>query len=136
MSLLTKPKVVIDTNVFISGAVFGGNPGRILKLIEDDKIQVVVSPPIELEILIKMAKFSVSKEVVSSLKALLEQRAILVVPVKKVTVCRDPKDNMFLEASLESGADILITGDKDLLEMKEFKGTKILTPAEFLQKSK
>lgn len=134
MHLSTKLKVVIDTNVFISGVVFGGNPGQILKLFEGDKIQVVVSPPTELEILVKMTKFSLSREVISNLKSLLEQKAIKVVPVKKVTICRDPKDNKFLEACWEVQANALITGDKDLLTMKKFKGAKILTPAEFLQK--
>lgn len=132
MSLLTKPNVVVDTNIFISGIVFGGNPGKLLKLFENDTITVVISPPIELEMLVKIATFSVSKETISSLRSLLEQRAMMVVPVKGVTICRDPKDNMLLEAAVAARADYLVSGDNDLLTLGSFGQTLIVTPKEFL----
>lgn len=132
MSLLKKPKVVVDTNIFISGIVFGGNPGKLLKLFEDDTITVVISPPIELEILVKIATFSVSKETISNLRSLLEQRAMKVVPVKNVTICRDPKDNMLLEVASAACADYLVSGDKDPFSLGSFGQTLIVTPKEFL----
>lgn len=61
-------------------------------------------------------------------------KAKIVNPVQKFHICRDPCDNMLLECCLASGADFLITGDKDLLEMENlpFK-VKILTPKKFLE---
>jgi putative PIN family toxin of toxin-antitoxin system len=49
-------------------------------------------------------------------------------------VCRDPKDNKFLELAVEAGAACLITGDKDLLILNPFQNTPILTASEFLEK--
>jgi len=46
---------------------------------------------------------------------------------------RDPSDNKFLEAALEAKADFIITGDHHLLELREFRGVKILSPSEFLK---
>jgi putative PIN family toxin of toxin-antitoxin system len=62
-------------------------------------------------------------------------RVKIVHPVKKISICRDAKDNMILECCLAGGVDFLITGDKDLLNILElpFK-LKILTPSEFVKK--
>ena len=62
-------------------------------------------------------------------------RVKIVRPVKKLSVCRDIKDNMILECCLAGGVDFLITGDKDLLDILElpFK-LRILTPSEFIKK--
>jgi putative PIN family toxin of toxin-antitoxin system len=51
-----------------------------------------------------------------------------------ISVCRDPKDNKFLELAIEAGAACIITGDKDLLVLNPFRNILILTPAEFLEK--
>lgn len=133
MRLLTRPKVVLDTNIFISGVLFGGNPGKLLTLFADDTIDVIIPPAIELEILVKMTKFSVSPEALSDLGYLLKQRAVRIVPVKKVAICRDPKDNMLLEAASAARADYLVSGDKDLLTLGSFGQTHIVTPREFLR---
>ena len=49
-------------------------------------------------------------------------------------LCRDPKDNMFLDCAVAGGAKYLVSGDKDLLMLKGVAGVKILSPAEFLKK--
>jgi putative PIN family toxin of toxin-antitoxin system len=62
-------------------------------------------------------------------------KAVVVSPKKELFVCRDPKDNFILECCLEASADILVTGDKDLLEIENlpFK-LKIYTPGMYLKK--
>ena len=55
------------------------------------------------------------------------------IPGKKVNLCRDPQDNFLLELALESRADFLVSGDKLVLELKQYKSTKIITPKEFLR---
>jgi len=58
----------------------------------------------------------------------------MVYPLRKINLCRDEKDNMVLECCLEAGANFLITGDKDLLEMDEpGLDFKILKPKKFLE---
>jgi predicted nucleic acid-binding protein len=58
----------------------------------------------------------------------------IIVPVEKVSVAIDPDDNKVLEAALEANADFIVSGDKHLLNLKEFKGVRILTAKEFLDK--
>ncbi len=132
MTSSTKFKAAVDTNIFISASLFGGNPEKIIKLIKTQQINLIISPTIELEIFRKLAQLNAPVEEIQKLKRLFADSALPVVPKKKVELCRDPKDNMFLEAALEAKADFLITGDKDLLTLKTFKSTKILTPKEFL----
>jgi putative PIN family toxin of toxin-antitoxin system len=61
------------------------------------------------------------------------QPIVEIVPVIQVVrVCRDPRDDMFLEAAVNGRADVLITGDKDLLALRPYSGIEILTPAEYL----
>ena len=54
--------------------------------------------------------------------------------IRTVKQCRDPKDDKFLELALSGHADILITGDDDLLDMEVFYSTKIITPKEFIER--
>jgi len=62
-------------------------------------------------------------------------RVKIVRPVKKLTICRDVKDDMILECCLAGGVDFLITGDKDLLDILDLPfNLRILTPSEFIKK--
>ncbi len=61
-------------------------------------------------------------------------RAILVNPQKELSFCRDPEDNMLLECCLESRANFLVTGDKDLLDLRDLPfDLRVLTPRQFLE---
>lgn len=127
-----KYRVVIDTNVFVSGVLFGGNCEKVLSLFLEKKFDLLISPEIASEIIRKIELFGADLRVIDDLKYIIGEGSIKVVPKNKVNVCRDPKDNIFLELSLGGRADYLVTGDKDLLEIKEFKGTKIVKPKEFI----
>lgn len=94
---------------------------------------MLISPEVAFEIIRKLELFGAEAKDIDDLKYIFNEGAIKVIPKEKVNVCRDPKDNMFLELSLSGNADYLVTGDKDLLEIKEFKGTKIIKPKEFLE---
>jgi predicted nucleic acid-binding protein len=52
-----------------------------------------------------------------------------------VRACRDPKDNMILELAVNGGADLIVTGDQDLLSLRRFQEIPILSPAEYLEGS-
>lgn len=133
MTLLTKYKVVLDTNIFISGLLYGGNCERILRLFKDEHIELLISPQTHAEVLRKLPNFRLGEDYIDRQNTQIQTKATKVTPQIKVDVCRDPKDNMFLELTQEGKADYLITGDKDLLTLKSFKGTLIVTPKEFLK---
>jgi putative PIN family toxin of toxin-antitoxin system len=62
----------------------------------------------------------------------IEDMSEIVLPEEKVRdVCRDSEDHIILECAVQSHADFIVTGDKDLLVLKEFLGTRIVAPADF-----
>jgi uncharacterized protein len=137
-----KNKIVIDTSVLISAFAFGGIPQKaVTKALKETLI--VVSPPLLNEYryvpLELFKKNKINNEQFKSLisgTAAFVSKAVVINPKKKLFICRDPKDNLVLECCLEADADILITGDKDLLEIKNlpFK-LKIYNPSAYLKKS-
>lgn len=62
----------------------------------------------------------------------IEMEALFIEPELRISVCRDPKDNKFLELAVAANADCIVTGDKDLLVLNPFRGIKIISPADFL----
>ncbi len=133
MKSLIKHKVVIDTNVFVSGILWGGNPEKVLRLVKESKIELVTSPETEFELLSKLKKFKVSNSLIENLISILEFKTIRFLPQKKLNITRDKKDNIFLELAWEAKADFIITGDRDLLVLKKFKKTLIIKPKQFLE---
>jgi len=129
----TKLRVVIDTNVFISGLIWGGNPKKVLEAWLFQKFDLLISPDLCFEIIDVYQRFNNPKEEVNKLIFYLETKTIKIIPKNKVNVCRDEKDNQILALCLAGNADFLITGDKDLLALKEFKKTKIVKTKEFLK---
>lgn len=126
-------KVILDTNVILSGILFGGNPEKIIKLVVKRKIILCISPALYAEVIEKLEfKFSLFPESIQKANRILDTFGKKYVPRKKVTILKDKKDNFLLELAEESKADYLISGDKTVLELEEFKGTKILSPKEFL----
>ena len=130
------PKIVIDTNVWVSAVFWGGKPRKVIEAWVDDKFRLVVTPAIRRELYQTVAKkakvLKIFPEYASEWLEVIDEKSILVRPKEKVEICRDSKDNMLLEAAVAGGADYLVTGDDDLLVLKTFEGTKIVTPAKFL----
>lgn len=133
MTWWKRPKAVIDTNVFISGVLFSGNPAKILRLFKAEKIELLLSPELEAEILRKINAFTADKDLTADLRYVLEEKSIKIIPIKSVKVCRDPKDNMILSLAKEGKADVIVTGDKDLLILRRFGSVTILAPRQFLE---
>jgi len=132
MPSLTKLRVVIDTNVFISGLEWGGQPTKVINLWLEDKFLLLISPYLAHEIISVYERFANPEAEVKQLQYYLESKALHVLPAKTVAVCRDSKDNQILDLCLAGRANYLVTGDKDLLALKEFHLTKICLPKQFL----
>lgn len=127
-------KVVLDTNVLVSAIAIGGKPQRIVKMLLKEEIKGVTSAVLlsELqEVLNKKFPLRESdfKLTVSNIEELFEK----VHPKKTLRVVRDDDDNRVLEAAVEGKCDYIVTGDRDLLDLKKYKKIKIVKPAEFLK---
>ena len=128
------PRVVIDTNVLISGFYWSGIPKRIINLWLKGKFKLYVSPGTAAELISLLIRFGVPQTKIRNIKKILIAHSVRIIPKQKVTLCRDPKDNQFLELCLAASADYLVTGDKDLLVLKKFHQTQIFSPKQFLGK--
>lgn len=133
-------KIVLDTNVVISGFLIpGGPPGKIVDLWAENKLTVVVSQALieeYFDVLLR-PKFKRAGTIIERqdlLMGLLEmENSIFVYPGIRLDVIReDPEDNRVLECAVEGKVQYIISGDEHLLALKEFQGIVIVSPAEFI----
>ena len=126
-------KAVFDTNVLVAAFVTEGVCAKLLGRARRKQLDLVISLFILKEFEnVFLKKFSASKEQIRAAAKLISEVAQVVIPTRKVTgVCRDPEDDPILSCALSAKADYLVTGDFDLLELKEFHGIRILTPGAF-----
>jgi putative PIN family toxin of toxin-antitoxin system len=133
-------RVVLDANVLVSGLISAkGSPAKMLDLWREEMFDVVVSPPIlrELERVLHYPRlqqcYDLPGEKIQGFLDRLSRLAIEVDPSEEVTLIEsDPADNRYLECALAGGARFVVSGDTHLLEVGEFRGIQILTPAGFL----
>lgn len=133
MKALTK--VVLDTNILISAIVFGGKPREVLKAAIRGQIQLVLTEDIieEMRRVLEGKKFQSPAETRDLIIHELESLAEIVKPKEKTTfIKKDPEDNRVLECAQGAQADYIVSGDKHLLEIEDFKEIKIVTPEKFL----
>ncbi|MDH4137101.1 MAG: putative toxin-antitoxin system toxin component, PIN family [Anaerolineae bacterium] len=128
-------RAVIDTTVWISGIFWHGIPHQILEIWKAGDFDIIVSQSILAEIGRKLnekaTEFEMEAEVVNEWLDLIIGEAILVQPQEKIRACRDPDDDLFLEAAVEGRADFIVSGDKDLTDMGEFRKIKLVKPRQF-----
>jgi len=131
--------VVFDTNVWISALQFAkhnGTPTRALERAISEDI-IATCSEIEKEILrVLTEKFLWEPSRADAALEATLARAVRVQLRGTVKECRDPNDDMFLECAALANADVLIAGDKDLLVLGSYKGTRILTPAEYVSSAR
>jgi uncharacterized protein len=127
-------RVVLDTNVYLSGIIFGGNSRHILDLVLAKDLELVASPAILLEITQKLQKkFKWSKDQILLVVKSLGKVARMVNPEKRLNAIKaDKSDNRIIEAAVGGKARFIVTGDKHLLQLKKYQKIQIVTPAQFL----
>jgi putative PIN family toxin of toxin-antitoxin system len=130
-------KVVLDTNVFISGILFRGPPYQALEAWCDGAIQLVVSEKI-LEEYLRVGEI-LSKQFpkirLNPIFELLTIEAEIVAGIKlPKPVCIDPEDDKFLECAIVGKADVLVSGDKHLLNVSGYCGIEVVTPRKFIDR--
>ena len=128
--------VVIDTNVWISALQFAKHRGTPTLALERAMSEDVIATcnEIDAEIMrILTKKFSWGPDQATSALQAILARGVRVKIRGMVKVCRDPHDDMFLECATLAKADLLVAGDKDLLSLGVYEGTRIVTPSEYLR---
>jgi uncharacterized protein len=131
-------RITVDTNTLISGTIWRGKPGAIVRLIAGETVRLVTSESLldELysvltrpEFLARLASQGLTPDTVL---ASLRKSAEVATPEMVPPTSRDPDDDAVLAVALAAKVDVIVSGDLDLRVLKDFHGIPILNAAEFL----
>jgi putative PIN family toxin of toxin-antitoxin system len=128
-------KVILDTNVFVSGVFFSGPPYRILEAWRDGKIQLGMSQEILDEyrrVGESLAEQFPNVELQPMLELITINAELFSVQNLPEPVCKDPDDDKFLACALASKCKVIISGDKNLLKVSGFHGIRVIRPRDFV----
>ena len=127
-------RVVLDTNIYISAlAIPGKQSEKVLKLALENTYTLIISPSILAELAnVLHRKFQWTKGPIQRACKLLAEISIVVNPQQKLSILQDEPDNRILECAIEGQAIFVVTGDRKMLELKNFQGIQIITLHDFL----
>jgi putative PIN family toxin of toxin-antitoxin system len=129
------PRLVLDTNVVVSAIAFPASvPKRALLRAQAAITLVSQATLFELIHAFERAKWDryIDRQLRSRLLAEFMTGCETVSVITSIRACRDPKDDKFLELAIDGRADLILSGDQDLLVLHPFRGIAILTPAQYL----
>lgn len=129
-------KVVLDTNVFLSGVFFGGLPYAILRAWRNRKLSLVYSPDILDEYRRtgeKLARQFEGVDLDPFLALVVTEGKLFVSPALLEAVCDDPEDDKFFACAIASKCKVIISGDKHLLKATGYHGIEVLKPRAFAE---
>ena len=126
-------RIVVDTNVIISGLFFGGNPSKVLMAIVDSKVNALATKEIINEYINVIERMMTNKtksfelatlDILFTSFELIDRKTVL-------ELSRDPDDNKFIECAIDGNAMYIVSGDNDLLVLKQYNDIKIITVNDF-----
>lgn len=130
-------RLVVDTNVLVSAFLWEGTPGRLIELAGEKEIQLFTSRVLIDELAATLAKKKLTRYVAASgltAEAMVKNYRHLatLVPASRLAghVSRDADDDQVLAAALAARADLIVSGDKDLLDLESFQGIRIVSATE------
>ncbi len=134
-------RIVLDTNVWLSGIFWDGESSKILEKAEKKDVQIIISEEILSEIIKVLNRESKFQKYILNLRLSIEDLLRTILSISTLTetktkldiVKADPKDNIILEAAVEGKVEYIISYDNHLLNMIEFRNIKIISPGEFLK---
>ena len=130
-------RIVLDTNVLISAIIRNGKPRQLLrKSVNDRKYVMVTSDEIlnETADVLRRPKFQISEdEIKEILFVLISSSDIKMTKSRFKVIKEDPDDDVIINTAYDGQADYIVSGDDDLLRVKEFKGIQIVTVVEMLK---
>ena len=132
-------RAVVDTNILVSAVIKpSGRVGAVMQRLRrreykllisratlDEFTQVIFRPHLR-------KKYGLTDRVLRSTIRLIVLRSELVHPGRRIAISRDPHDDKFLEVADSGNADVIVSGDEDLLTLTEFEGIPIIPPSRFL----
>lgn len=128
-------RVVLDTNVLVSAVFFGGVPHKVLEAWRDGLIQLVASPSVIDEyqrVGDRLAQRFPGVSLTPFLVLMLTHGEVIDAPELPAGVCSDPDDDKFLACAVAGRCDLVVSGDRHLLEVSEFRGIRVLRPRDLL----
>ncbi len=132
-------RAVVDTNILVRALIKPqGTVGPVLRRLRDGAYRLLYAESLLAELVDVLGrprirnKYGITSDDVATVLTLIDLRGELVMPQRRITVCRDPKDNQVLEAAIAGRADVIVSGDDDLLVLNPFEGIPIVRPADFL----
>jgi len=132
-----KIKVIIDTNVLVSTLILRGKLSKIVELWKTGIIVPVFSRETfkEFKNVLEYPKFSLSR---SEIKTIIEEEVLPFFEIVEVTeevkgICRDPDDDKFISCAISASAELIVSGDKDLCNLGEYKDVKIIYGRDFIK---
>lgn len=133
-------RIVLDTNVLISGIFFGGNPRKVLETWQAKAFTLLTSVEIleeYEEVLERLQSKSRQrkKSITSKTMNLLSRDSVVVEPSDNVHLSRDPADDKFINCALSGSAIFIVSGDSDLPDLKAVQGIEVITAKEFLART-
>ena len=130
-------RVILDTNILVSGIFFRGIPGKIVDAWINEAFSLFTSPAILREYTRTIAEFSLKHDEILSyewLQTLAELSRMIPDSANAASYCRDKDDDKFIHCAIAAKADYLVTGDKDLTSLQQAFPFKIISPTKFLDK--
>jgi putative PIN family toxin of toxin-antitoxin system len=129
-------RVVIDTGVLISAAIKAQTVPNVAVYQAEQRGVLLKSPVTEAELIEVIDRPYLALLISSAARNRLVQlmaRAEMITIAERIAACRDPKDDKFLELAVGGRADLILTGDNDLLMLNPFRGIQIVTPVTFVR---
>lgn len=129
-------RVTADTNIYISGLMYGGYPRVLLELARNRAIELAISEPLLAELIdVLRRKFQLPDEAIQENVQLVESFTHHVYPTRTIyAIAEDPDDNRVLECAAENVSDFIVSHDKDLLRLERFEGIPIVKVGPFLDR--
>lgn len=130
-------RIVLDTNVFVSGIFFGGPPGTILEAWQNGQLEVAISVDILDEydrVCNELSTAYPGIDCAPFLAAIALNATLFDCPPLQTPACADPDDDKFLACAVASVSACIVTGDKLLLKMAGYEQIEVLRPREFVDR--
>lgn len=125
-------KVVLDTNVLISGIFWKGTPHALLNAWAENRFKVIISNAILAEYIAVLHRIDMQGDIAKRWSVFLVEHAIVVKDRYRVKLARDVSDDKFVNTAISGGADFIVSGDDDLLSLQNQSPISIVSPKRFL----
>lgn len=135
MTVVFMVRVVLDTNILVSGLLYPGKPRRLIDLAINGSVEVVSSIEMigELREVLSREKFGLSKEDQAAMIDFVIRLSRITVLKSRFKAVRDPDDDMVVNTAYDGKAAYIVSGDNALLELKQFNKMRIVKAGEMLK---